>query len=248
MEIWVKRFLTGVIVIILLILFYHCYYKYSYFNTRSVIACPSGNCEAYNVHRHHEDQDQAARILAEVTSRNNTLMEHLRSKYMPTYQPSFEHAKNNHIDVIGQSGIFSSESSDLRSIGNNEYLQDRVSQLLSNYNSRDIHEISPRNTSGVTSYTQDKETLILCLRKKELNSKGENDLHDINTIMFVVIHELSHMMNNKWGHKPDFWILFKFMLENAVECGIYSPVDYSAKPIRYCGLLLTYNPLYDRNL
>lgn len=236
-----RQLLTAVALILLLVIFYHCYYKYSHLNTHRIVSCPSNRCEAYNVHRHHADQREAARIMGEVTSRNAKLIEHLREKYIPGFNPSMESIKNNHIDVIGSTGIYDGKL-------DNEYLQERVTQLLSKYNSRDIYEISPLNSSGVTSYTQDKETLILCLRKKEKNQSGANELHDINTIMFVVVHELSHMMNDRWGHDVDFWILFKFMLENAVECGVYSPVDYSSHPILYCGLLLTYNPIFDPNL
>jgi len=68
--------------------------------------------------------------------------------------------------------------------------------------------------------------------------------------MFVVVHELAHMMNDLWGHseQSNFWYLFKFLLLNAVEIDIYKPVNYAVKPIVYCGLKLTYNPLFDNNL
>jgi len=38
---------------------------------------------------------------------------------------------------------------------------------------------------------------------------------------------------------------FKFILENAVEKGIYKPVDYKNKPKGYCGMTITDNPFYD---
>ena len=65
------------------------------------------------------------------------------------------------------------------------------------------------------------------------------------TLMFVVLHELTHMMNNKWDHHLDFWLLFKFLLTNAADIGIYSPVNYKIYPINYCGLDLYYNPYFD---
>ena len=84
------------------------------------------------------------------------------------------------------------------------------------------------------------------MRKKE----GKNKLHDINTMMFVVIHELAHIMNNRWGHtkSSNFWELFKFMLINGIEIGIYEPINYAIDPIVYCGLEITYNPIYDTNI
>jgi hypothetical protein len=121
-------------------------------------------------------------------------------------------------------------------------------QLISNYNSDEIYEISPLNKQGLTSYTENKKVLILCLRRKAADLAGHHPLHDINTMMFVVLHELTHMMNSTWDHHYDFWQLFKFVLENAVEAGVYTPVDYSRAPIVYCGLRLSYNPLYDPRL
>lgn len=231
-----------VISIVMIYLFYINYFKYSYHNTSSVESCV-GKCEKYNVHNSYNDKKEAATILQDINKRNKTLIEHLKNKYLNNgFTPNMDSIKNNRIDVIP----FTAEQ--LTKLDNNNYIQERVSQLITNYNSNEIFEISPLNSSGVTSYTQDKKTLILCLRKKELSSNGSNDLHDINTITFVVIHELAHMMNNLWGHKMNFWILFKFMLINSIECGIYTPVDYSKKPIVYCGLLISYNPLFDNTV
>lgn len=240
--------LAIVLLLILTYFFYIYYFQYTHHNTTQIPACST--CEKYNVHRFHSDQEQAAEILQEVSKRNATLIEHLRNKYMNNhFDPGIDPVRNNHIDIIPESEFYptlgSSELNQIQNITENEYIQERISQLLQRYNSNDIYEISPLNKSGVTSYTQDKKTLILCLRKKEKNGKGENELHDINTIMFVDIHELAHMMNNLWGHKMDFWLLFKFMLVNAVECGIYTPVNYRKHPVVYCGLLLSYNPLFD---
>ena len=172
-------------------------------------------------------------------------MEYLKNKYLNNkFAPNMDrNIKNNRIDVIP----FTAEQLN-QNWAENEYIQERIAQLIRNYDSNQIYEISPLNTSGVTSYTQNKKTLILCLRKKETDESGNNKLHDINTIIFVVIHELSHMMNNLWGHKMNFWILFKFMLLNACECGIYEPVDYRKYPVYYCGLLLSYNPLFDTSI
>src|SRR6185437_4086679 len=246
--------LVIILILILLLLFYFYYYKHSYYNTTQVPACPT--CEKYNVHRSHDDQKAAAKLMQEITKRNKTLIEHLKSKYLNSnFRPGMDPLKGNHIDIVPGSEMFpwtadsmfdADKIGQVQELVENEYIQERVNQLLTHYNANKIYEISPLNSSGVTSYTQDKETLILCLRKKEKNTAGENELHDINTIMFVDIHELSHMMNNLWGHKMNFWVLFEFMLMNAVECGIYKHVDYSKQNILYCGLLLTYNPLFDK--
>ena len=47
------------------------------------------------------------------------------------------------------------------------------------------------------------------------------------------------------GHTPEFWDNMKFLLEDAVEIGIYEPIDYSKEEGNYCGEPITNNPLYD---
>jgi hypothetical protein len=244
------------VIVVLLILFYNYYFRYSAWNTFGVSLCnnsgQAGGCESYYVHREHYNPKEAAKLMEEITQRSKTFMKYLDDKYVDTHSSSgIDPYKSNRIDVIGGSEMYSTDSmvaSSMHSLLTPEYIQERVTQLLKNYDTDKIYEISPLNKEGNTSYTENKARLVLCLRKKEANEKGEHELHDINTIMFVVLHELSHMMNNEWGHPDGFWVLFKFVLLNAVEAGVYSPVDYSIHPIKYCGLLLTYNPMFDPKL
>ena len=85
------------------------------------------------------------------------------------------------------------------------------------------------------------EKIAFCLTKKKEGKK----LIDLNTLTFVAIHELSHLMTKSIGHKLDFWQNFKFLLENAKEANIYLPEDYKKKPKQYCGMDITDNPYYD---
>lgn len=118
-----------------------------------------------------------------------------------------------------------------------------VRRILRNYNSERIYEAIPTGQNG-TSYTVRKgEQLHLCMRKK-----GTGQFEDKNSVLFVTIHELAHMGNIYWGHDDDFWAIFKFLITEAVEMGIYTPIDYSVSPIKYCGLDVTYNPYYDDTL
>ena len=43
----------------------------------------------------------------------------------------------------------------------------------------------------------------------------------METLTFVAIHELSHVMSIDIGHGDEFWTNFKFLLENAEDAGIY---------------------------
>jgi hypothetical protein len=116
---------------------------------------------------------------------------------------------------------------------------ERVIRLVKNFNPTKIVETLP--TSEFTAYSEGKGAkLAFCLRKH----KNEMKLIEINTLMFVALHELSHLMTESIGHKQEFWINFKFMLKNAVDDGIYEPIDYSKSPEDYCGLMIDDNPLF----
>ena len=116
-----------------------------------------------------------------------------------------------------------------------------VARLVKNYNPKKVMETLP--TSEYTAYSENKgEKLAFCLnRKKEEN----NNLIDEHTLMFVTIHELSHIMTKSIGHKKEFWDNFKFLLENAKEAGIHEPEDYRNNPRQYCGMKIHDNPFYD---
>lgn len=116
-----------------------------------------------------------------------------------------------------------------------------IQRLYRNFNPNKIVETLP--TSEYTAYSENKGSkLAFCLRKK----KEEYKLIDINTLTFVAIHELSHLMTESIGHKTDFWNNFKFLLQQAVDINIYNPVDYSMTPQEYCGMDIDDNPYYDK--
>ena len=93
-----------------------------------------------------------------------------------------------------------------------------------------------------TSYTIDKgRELHLCLRSKQ----NDFEHHDINILMFVAIHELSHIMSSSYGHNGEFTDNFKFLLEKAVESDLYVPIDYSQKPVEFCGIHVEASPLFE---
>jgi len=119
--------------------------------------------------------------------------------------------------------------------------RDNVKRLVENFNPTTIKETLP--TSEYTAYSENKgEKMAFCLNKK----KGDNDnLIDQNTLTFVAIHELSHIMSATVGHNDEFWNNFKYLLDNAVEMGIYKPIDYRKDPEGYCGMDITDNPYYD---
>jgi hypothetical protein len=99
---------------------------------------------------------------------------------------------------------------------------------------KQINIMETPNDEKNTSYTINKgEKIVICLRSKFLN-----ELHDINTIMYVVIHELAHVGCPEYGHTPLFKKIFIFLLKESHKINIYTPVDYRKKPQDYCGMTI----------
>lgn len=117
---------------------------------------------------------------------------------------------------------------------------ERTYLLRKNYEKNNIYEISPNNITGQTSFLRNKSILVLCLRRKD-----NGQLHDENTMMYVILHELAHMVNTEWGHEQDFWDKFHFLLQESATIGVYIPEDYAKKPVKYCGLDIKYSPLFE---
>jgi hypothetical protein len=116
----------------------------------------------------------------------------------------------------------------------------RTMRLVAGFNPKKICETLP--TSELTAYSENKgEKLAFCLNK----SKNGTKLIDVNTLTFVSLHELSHIATKSVGHNQEFWQNFKWVLENAKQAGIYSPIDYKNQPEEYCGITINDNPYYD---
>lgn len=111
----------------------------------------------------------------------------------------------------------------------------RVSTLKGNYKSDRLSE--GVDTPGYTSYSVNKgEQIVLCLRNRD-------KLMDINTMTFVVLHEFAHLATESIGHTEEFWTNFKWILEEAVNIGVYTRQDFKNKNVDYCGIKITSSPL-----
>lgn len=112
---------------------------------------------------------------------------------------------------------------------------ERVRLLTENFDANVFRE--GIEGSGYTSYSLNKgEKIVLCLRNK-------TKLMDLNTMMFVAIHELSHLANATVGHDGQFWNTNRWMLEEAINIGIYTKQDFDKKPVEYCDIMITSTPL-----
>ena len=121
----------------------------------------------------------------------------------------------------------------IRSLKEDE--KEGIDDLKSNYNPDALSETG--EDAEYTSYSVNKgEKISICIRSKD------NTFGDMNTTMFVVIHELAHIMTHEIGHTKLFWDNMKFLLEKGEKIEIYRPVNYKETPVMYCGMEINTTP------
>lgn len=104
-----------------------------------------------------------------------------------------------------------------------------IKLLSERFNADQLFESAP--SIHYTSYSVNKgEKIYLCLR-----SKKDNQIHKMNVIMYVVIHELAHVGSVSIGHNKEFYDNFHYLLEEAEKIGIFKK-SKSNKNIEYCGM------------
>lgn len=117
--------------------------------------------------------------------------------------------------------------------------------LVTRYRPGRLEENQP-TSSRDTSWEEGKgERIALCLREQ---NTGKYGFIDPELVKFVAIHELTHIAANRLDHPFYFWKVFKFLLLEAKDLMQYQLVDYSLSPVNYCGMIVTYNPVYDDTL
>jgi len=113
-----------------------------------------------------------------------------------------------------------------------------VSRMIERFNPDNMTEAGKNNQ--YTSYSVNKgEKIVFCIRQKN----ESESLVDENTMTFVSIHELGHIMTKSVGHTPEFWDNFKRLLKVAIEEGLYTKEDYVHNPKEYCGIKVSDSPL-----
>lgn len=113
-----------------------------------------------------------------------------------------------------------------------------IERMINNFNPNNIVESEKNNK--YTSYSINKgEKTVYCMRSRD----DKNELVQINTMMFVALHELAHTMSKSIGHTKEFWDNFRILLRNAIKLKIYKRVNYNQKPVKYCGVEITDDPM-----
>ncbi len=112
-----------------------------------------------------------------------------------------------------------------------------IKRLKKNFDPKQVTENIPG--SMYVAYSVNKgDELSICIREKDTDI-----FLDMNIVIFVAIHELSHIMSKSTGHTEEFWDNMKYLLEVGNKVGIYRPVDYSQYPVNYCGMEINSTPL-----
>lgn len=96
---------------------------------------------------------------------------------------------------------------------------------------------TPDNARDI-AYSVGKDAVFVCVRTPD----GQG-VEDMNTCMFVLLHELAHVATSDWGHPPVFWTNMRWLLEVAETTGHYVYQDFEASRTTYCGRRLGGNPL-----
>jgi hypothetical protein len=119
----------------------------------------------------------------------------------------------------------------------NKKLYPEYSTYIDLLNKRYDNVIIKENTekNNYTSYSVNKgEEIVFCIR-----SKQNNQIHDINLLMYVALHEFAHVACPEIGHTPLFQKIFKFFLETGVLLQIYKYTDYANDSKEYCGIYIS---------
>lgn len=114
---------------------------------------------------------------------------------------------------------------------------ERALRLKKRWSVVELYETSPDDEN--IAYLVDKSKILkLCLR----NNYTKGEVENINTMMFVILHELAHMMSASYGHNDEFKTNFLELIKIANFLEIYDPVHYSETPTPYCNIIINTSP------
>ena len=116
-------------------------------------------------------------------------------------------------------------------LAKNEYKSDDIPQLhevRANFTKLDEKYGTIPLREGDSAYTENKEVITLCLK-----SPDTGEYYDMNTVMYVALHELAHVVSKGKGHGEEFKKNFMELLRRGALMGFYDPSK--RLPSNYCG-------------
>jgi hypothetical protein len=120
-----------------------------------------------------------------------------------------------------------------------------VKQILRNFDANPDRFAESTPDAAYTSYSVNKgEKVFMCLRQRD----ESEELVDDNILIFVALHEMSHIGTASIGHTKEFWNHFAWLLEKAETVEIYKYQNFAAHPVEYCGVHITDSPTYKKGV
>lgn len=118
----------------------------------------------------------------------------------------------------------------------------QVQRLQQNFKPDPKRFLESTPSAEHTSYSVNKgESVHFCLRQRD----GTEKLVALDVMVFVALHEMSHMITKSIGHDKEFWNNFGWLLKEAEQRNLYKPKDFKNHPVSYCGVNITDSPSYD---
>ena len=120
-----------------------------------------------------------------------------------------------------------------------------VKQVIRNFDANPERFAESTPDAAYTSYSVNKgEKVFMCLRQRD----EQENLVDENILIFVSLHEMSHIGTASIGHTKEFWNHFAWLLERAEALKIYTYQNFAAHPVEYCGVHITDSPKYKQDV
>lgn len=113
--------------------------------------------------------------------------------------------------------------------------KDTANRLYNRWNVIKLKETSSLEKSAAFTLNKNVEIRI-CIR----DNKG--NFENPNTSMFVILHELSHVMSIGYGHDEEFKNNFDYITHLASQLGLYKPENFGLYPKTYCGVEINTTP------
>lgn len=187
--------------------------------------------------RNLPDKQAAANMLGNMNDRFDKLINYIGEKTKDSQ--THDHIKLYKLYVLRDTKVDDKDVENNDASGRIPYHKfiSSCQRLVNNYNPDAISENTPDST--YTSYSENKgQRIVFCIRAKKTNQ-----MVDLNTMMFVGIHELAHLMTKSIGHTDEFWENMRVLLRIGIRLGIYDCKNYNIESKDYCGTKITDTPL-----
>ena len=114
-----------------------------------------------------------------------------------------------------------------------------VKRLINKWNGN-LNEIEATfKRNQILGYNINKgESIHVCLQDPNSNEL----IKDYNTMFFIVLHELAHIMTFNYKHNAEFWDNFAFLIRFSNQLGLYEYVNYNKTPVNFCGGVVDSTP------